>query len=315
MSACAASPFDHPKADVILRSSDGIDFYVFKLLLTLASPVFEAMCDLPRPAVGTCDDTKDGFPIVNMQEDSKTLDILLRFLYPSTLAEDPSLESLTDILAIIGAARKYSLDTVEKQVCQALVNPKVLKTDPVRCFAIARNARFKDETMTAARYSLRQPLIPAYFPELELITASDLLALLAYHKKCHSAVEPLLAKLDWVRSHYETSDACRWLFCEESWSPKVKQNGCKRSTEAEFVLWAMYPVAWWVTYMRETLEILRDRPTGDNVRAEAKKTINKVKSAGCKTCAARVRWSMEEFSHVLAVKVDEAIAPVRISLH
>jgi hypothetical protein len=312
MSACAASPFDHPKADVILRSSDGIDFYVFKLLLTLASPFFETMFNLPQPAVGTCDDTKDGFPVVNMQEDSKTLDILLRFFYPSTLTEDPSLESLTDILAIIGAARKYSLDSVEKQVCQALANPKVLKTDPVRCFAIARNARFKDETMTAARYSLGQPLIPAYFPELELITASDLLALLVYHTKCSNAVEPLLAKLDWVLSHYKTSDACSWLFCGESWNGK---HHCKRSTEAEFVLWAMHPVAWWVTYMRETFEILRGRPTGDSVRAEAEKTIHKVKNAGCKICAAQVRLNMEEFSRVLAVKVDEAIAPVRISLH
>jgi len=297
-----------------LRSSDGIDFYVFKLLLTLASPFFEAMFDLPQPAVGTCDDTKDGFPVVNMQEDSKTLDILLRFFYPSTVAEDPSLESLTDILAIIGAARKYSLDAAETQVRQALVNPKVLKADPIRCFAIARNARFKDETMTAARYSLGQPLIPAYFPELELITASDLLALLVYHTKCSNAVESLLSKLDWVLNHYGTSDACSWLFCGDSWNSNGKHN-CKRSTEAEFVLWSMHPVAWWVTYMQETFEILRDRPTGDNVRAEAKKTINMVKRAGCKACAVQVEWNLEEFSRMFAVKVEEAIAPVRISLH
>jgi len=50
MSACAASPFDHPKADVILRSSDGIDFYVFKLLL--AKQWVEKTCSLTKEGGG-----------------------------------------------------------------------------------------------------------------------------------------------------------------------------------------------------------------------------------------------------------------------
>jgi hypothetical protein len=67
--------------------------------------------------------------------------------------------------------------------------------------------------------------------------------------------------------------------------------------------------------MKETFKILRDRPTGDNVRAEARKTILKVKSAGCKTCSARVESNMEEFSNLFALKVEEATASVRISIY
>ncbi|KAG0691701.1 hypothetical protein DFH29DRAFT_976453 [Suillus ampliporus] len=322
MSTCASSPFDHPKADIIMRSSDEVDFRVFKLFLTLASPFFETMFELPQPAVGTSDDTKDGLPIIPMQEDSKTLDTFLRFCYPSTLAEDPSLENLIDIQAILDAARKYSLDLIERKICRALANPKVLEAESLRCFAIARNARLKHETITAARYTLRQPLIPTWFAEIELITASDLLALLTYHKKCSTAVEPLLAKLDWVTSHYGSSSC--WLSPQSprSTSPTGPVGlassdtncQCARSIEAKFDLWESAPVWWWASYMKTTFELLRDIPSGDIVRSEAEKTIQEVRSAGCTTCSARVKENMEEFSNLLALKVESATALVRISV-
>ncbi|KAG0709465.1 hypothetical protein DFH29DRAFT_888689 [Suillus ampliporus] len=296
MSTCASSPFDHPKADIIMRSSDEVDFRVFKLFLTLASPFFETMFELPQPAVGTSDDTKDGLPVIPVQEDSKTLDTFLRFCYPSTLAEDPSLESLADIQAILGAARKYSLDLIER---------KVLEAESLRCFAIARNARLKHETITAARYTLRQPLIPTWFAEIELITASDLLALLTYHKKCSIAVEPLLAKLDWVTSHYGMNRMA---------ASSDTDCQCARSIEAKFNLWESAPVWWWVSYMKTTFELLRDIPSGDIVRSEAEKTIQEVRSADCTTCSARVKENMEEFSNLLALKVETATASVRISV-
>ncbi|KAJ8590988.1 hypothetical protein M405DRAFT_708980, partial [Rhizopogon salebrosus TDB-379] len=105
-----------------------------------------------------------------VSEDSKTLDSFLRFCYPSTLAEDPSLETLTDVVSVISAAKKYSLELIEKKVCQALVNPKILETQSLGSFAIARSARLKNETVITARHTLRQPLIPARFTEIELIT-------------------------------------------------------------------------------------------------------------------------------------------------
>jgi len=191
--------------------------------------------------------------------------------------------------------------------------------------------------MMAARYTLRLPLIPAWFAEIELISASDLLALLTYHKKCSVAVEPLLANLSWVQSHYGSSSACSWLF------PKLKKvnknppdvfgfNGsisakpspmtspewecdCARSYAAELKLWDALPFAWWATYMKETFAMLQDRPSGDNVRADVEKTIQKVRSAGCIICSARVKENMEEFSNLLAVKVEEATAKVRIWIY
>ncbi|KAJ2966080.1 hypothetical protein NUW54_g13911 [Trametes sanguinea] len=42
-------PFDQP-ADIILRSSDGVDYNVYKWILKNASPIFADMCSLPQPA-------------------------------------------------------------------------------------------------------------------------------------------------------------------------------------------------------------------------------------------------------------------------
>ncbi|KAG1812918.1 uncharacterized protein BJ212DRAFT_439727 [Suillus subaureus] len=320
MSTCASSPFDHPKADIILRSSDGVDFRVFKLFLTLASPFFETMFELPQPAAGTNDDSNDDLPVISVQEDSKTLDTFLRFCYPSTLAEDPSLESLKDIKAILGVARKYSLNLIERKVCQALASPKVLEAEALRCFAIARNAGLKHETITAARYTLRQPLIPTWFAEIEMITASDLLALLTYHKKCSIAVAPLLLNFNWVMNHYGISNRNHWLVSVVSGrrhgpgpNSYITTN-CTCARSAKFMLWEMAPLSWWATYMDETFELLRDTPSGAIVKLEAEKTIQKVRNEGCAICSVVVKANMEEFGDLLALEVEKATASIELEI-
>src|SRR5258708_4880046 len=55
METCASAPFDHAKADVILRSADGVEFRVFMLFLSLASPFFETLFGLPQAPDGAAD--------------------------------------------------------------------------------------------------------------------------------------------------------------------------------------------------------------------------------------------------------------------
>lgn len=307
MQSCATAPFDHAKADVILRSADGVEFRVFKLFLSLASPFFETLFDLPQAPEGTSDqEMKDGLAVIALSEDSKTLDCFLRFCYPSTLADDPSLENLTDLLSVLAAARKYSLDLIEKKVCQDLGNPKVLETDSLRCFAIARNARLKHETITAARYTLRQPLIPAWFAEIELITATDLLSLLTYHKNCCIAVQVLMKDFTWITNHYGNQNGCAFV-------PQNHYNSscrCGQSSDKGFLLWGISPVTWLATYIQEMSELLMDKPSGDVVRTEVEKTIQKVRALSCPRCSDKVKANMTEFSDLLALKVEEAVASV-----
>jgi hypothetical protein len=311
MATCASAPFDHAQADVILRSADGVEFRVFKLFLSLASPFFEALFGLPQAHDEVTDqEMKDGLAVIAMSEDSKTLDSFFRFCYPSTLADDPSLENLTDGLSLLAAARKYSLDLIEKKVCQALANPKVLEAEPIRYFAIARNARLAHETITAARHTLRHPLIPAQFSEIGLITAAELLALLTYHKNCSIAVQPLMKDLKWLTDHYGNSNGCAWLFC-----PDYNMScRCGQVTDNRFSPWGRDTVTWWATFMQELSESLADRPSGDTVRTAADRTIQKVRSLGCDACSGSVKENMTELSNLLALKVDEAVAAVCTTL-
>ncbi|KAJ6525934.1 hypothetical protein DFH09DRAFT_1371810 [Mycena vulgaris] len=70
-----SSPFDDPAGDVILRLSDGIDFHVHRLVLSLASPFFKQMFTLQPNA-------EPGVLAILVSESALVLDRALRFWYP-----------------------------------------------------------------------------------------------------------------------------------------------------------------------------------------------------------------------------------------
>ena len=308
-STYAATPFDHPQADIILRSSDNIDFRVFKLFLSLASPFFETLFDIPQPAgaQGSEDqEIKDGLVVVPVTEDSKTLDALLRFCYPCTLADDPKLEVLKDVMDVLEAARKYSLDAIEKKARQVISNPKILEAESLRCFAIAHRGHLREESLLAARYTLTQPLVPSWFQEIELITAADLLSLLTYHRQCGDAVYALRLNLSWIKSHYGSSAACFW-------SPESYGNrgcACPRPVLTKYALFNMKPPQWWADCMDETFIALRDKPCKATVQALLEKTVQNVKAGGCQGCAPKIADGMRDLLDLFARKIEETVSQV-----
>ena len=68
---------------------------------------------------------KDTLAVVPVYEDSRTLDAILRFCYPCTLAKHPPLNHFKDVVNVFQAAKKYSLDEIE--ISQALFNLKFLE--------------------------------------------------------------------------------------------------------------------------------------------------------------------------------------------
>ena len=67
-----------PTADIVLRSGGpkAVDFRAHRAILSIASPVFETMFSLPQPG------TEKSLPVCDMSEDAKTLEVLLRLIYP-----------------------------------------------------------------------------------------------------------------------------------------------------------------------------------------------------------------------------------------
>ena len=312
-STYAAAPFDHAKADIILRSSDNIDFRVFKLFLSLASPFFETLFDIPQPVEESGDqEIKGGLAVIPVTEDSKTLDTLLRFCYPSTLVDDPNIEVLKDAIDVLEAARKYSLDAIERKARQAIANPKILEADPLRCFAIAHRGRLQEETLLAAKYTLTQPLIPSWFKEIELITATDLLSLLTYHQRCGDAVYALRLDLSWVTSHYGSLEACSWL-SGRTYNPSYGNYNncvCAKTGTQRYVLFGIYPPHWWGDFVEETFTALRDKPCRATVQASAERTVQAVKAKNCQACSPKVTEGMRDFLDLFTRKIEETVSQV-----
>ncbi|KAI0352401.1 hypothetical protein OH77DRAFT_1409265, partial [Trametes cingulata] len=125
----ATRPFDRDDADIVLRSSDGIDFYVHRIILSLASPVFATMLALPQPPGAHVER-----PVVDMSEDSQTLDIFLRVCYPEPAPEIPSLHLLREVL---GAAMKYDAAAVMALAKDSMVLPHLVDENPLDIFVMA----------------------------------------------------------------------------------------------------------------------------------------------------------------------------------
>ncbi|PSR86944.1 hypothetical protein PHLCEN_2v5292 [Hermanssonia centrifuga] len=135
----AKAPFDNVKADVILCTSDDVQFYVWAIILAEASHVFRDMFSLPQPT------TSSGTPIIVLSEDSETLDVLLRLCYP---VRDPSLTDLTMLGKVWEAARKYELDEGAEIIANAVRS--FLSTRPLHVFAIACGLGVEEESRLAA---------------------------------------------------------------------------------------------------------------------------------------------------------------------
>ena len=75
-------PFDDTDADTILRSVDELDFRVYRVILSKASPVFRDMFTFPHPGPHEDDDDhKDGIPLVRLPESSVSSSMLLYAIY------------------------------------------------------------------------------------------------------------------------------------------------------------------------------------------------------------------------------------------
>ncbi|TCD62787.1 hypothetical protein EIP91_006405 [Steccherinum ochraceum] len=153
----ASAPFDDVGADTVLRTSDGVDFYIYRIVLSLASPFFKSMFSLTQPSTSPGTTTsEEGYPIIDVQEASRTLDSLLRLCYP---IPDPVIESMEDIGDILEAAMKYEMEqpaTLMKRLFRDHSD-----TQPLQAFTVACRLNMEDEAERAAKtWRLHRPLIP-----------------------------------------------------------------------------------------------------------------------------------------------------------
>ncbi|KAH9023519.1 hypothetical protein EDB84DRAFT_1580438 [Lactarius hengduanensis] len=169
---------DKSQADVIVRSSDHVDFRVHKAILATSSPVFNDIFSLAQPSNH---EAVDGFPIVQLSEDAELVRALITALYPIPF-EMPA--SYNRILALLAAAQKYNMDTVQSSIRTEVSRRKLSFLDGTqvfRAYAIASSSRLIPEMDTAARLSLDLPMTFEYLGvELRLFEGWALRALVNF---------------------------------------------------------------------------------------------------------------------------------------
>ena len=137
--------FDAPDTDAILRSLDGKEFHVHRLILCLASPVFAGMFSLPQPT-----ERPSQIPTIDFPESSAILQPLIQYLYPRS---PPTIPDLPMWEALYTTADKYSVEVVTQLLRKMLVH-RFLETSPFRVYALASLWGFEDIAKIASTRTL-----------------------------------------------------------------------------------------------------------------------------------------------------------------
>ena len=88
--------FDVSDTNLIIRSSDHVDFRVHKSVLAMSSPFFKDLLSLPQPSDS---ESVDGLPVIQLPENSELLNSLISILYPIRTVIPNSYEKVLCLLA------------------------------------------------------------------------------------------------------------------------------------------------------------------------------------------------------------------------
>ncbi|EKM50557.1 uncharacterized protein PHACADRAFT_104618 [Phanerochaete carnosa HHB-10118-sp] len=213
------TPFNKPAADVVVHSSDGIDFYIWKSILAESSLFFKGMFMLSQTTKHVKDEYIDGHPVISVSETSKMLRSLLLFCYPAC---NPTLGIDKDICAVLEAARKYDMEHVAERV-RALFLADV-EGNPFRIYALANARGWKEEMKITAKATLSRPLLlelPAMCSlGMEDLPLGNFFKLHAYQQMCIDATYWLVQtkqtnmrlSMDWLPARAPETDWI-WLRC------------------------------------------------------------------------------------------------------
>ena len=289
----APDPFNKPNADLILRSSDLVDFRVRKAIMEEATSVFEDMLDIPQPARQNSSTQYDGnVPIVSLTEHSSILSILFQLCYPGP---DPEI-SMDEIQAIYTAARKYMMDwplnVIEKRFLS------LGETEPLRVYAIASYLHLERVMVQAARQCLKFVMPGPYYKELEEIPAGDLYRLLEFRQKHLAEVQ------------IQLSTARSWF---TSLRKRVGilhlKNSCSFCCQKDVRL-PYSGTSWWITKYINLLEkALMERPSETVIdEIDVGSIVDDVKD--CSSCLLIARRILLQYQVEVTASLAESYSQV-----
>lgn len=294
----AAAPFDYPGADLILRSADKVDFLVTRHIMSLASPIFADMFDLALPsAADTVPHGRDA-PVIDLTEQSRTLDYLLRYIYP---IDKPDIENAEHILDVSNAASKYMIDIVEEGLARRFA--ALAEEQPFQAYAQAYSHRREDAMRVAARASLAHPWPGAgHDLTIEFVEFPGALRRLKdYHSACGDAAATVI----------RTAGAISADPLEKPWFPYTHTSEWRNRPEPRFYYTA-HP--WWRDALETLVKIVRLTPHPRVTTTQRFFGILMAKAAqgvpGSNMCSVLLSF-IDDYS----ARVDRAVSEVKLEIH
>jgi len=190
------APFDESaRGDCILQSSDQIHFKVHKVVLSLASSIFDDMFNIPQPSPSTEEPTT--LPVITLDEDENILFLLLAHIHPSRPPHYVT-EDLDLAIKLFDACNKYFIERPEEVLTKLKYDEKLLLEDPARWYATAWISKVGRRVKIASRYmhdlDLQDPVTRSKLT-LNGRNFEPLLALHEFRERREQALDGLLQAL------------------------------------------------------------------------------------------------------------------------
>ena len=215
------SLFDHPRADIILRSQDSYHLRVPRIYIVDGSPILGELIrkTLNFPGDANSDPT---FPVIQLPESGEILRRLLTFIFPTTPLL-PSLPSTPEeIMELLSVAQKYQMGTALTHIRGSISQQNSLPTSlepALHIYALAQKYGLRPEALRSAQaIFLKQSMtIEDFGNKLDVMPGASLYELSKYHER----VREILAS---DLTEFRKSRACgtiTGLRCTELSSSKI----------------------------------------------------------------------------------------------
>ncbi|TFK86348.1 hypothetical protein K466DRAFT_524312 [Polyporus arcularius HHB13444] len=313
-------PFDDTDADIIIRSADGVDFRLYKVVLAKASSVFRDMFTLPDGS------QRVGEPqVVDVTEDADTLEGLLRFCYP---VSRPAFQSLDELGPVLSAAKKYEMHSVLEDSVRSF--EALLPTASLlRAYTLACLLELPDIVRRSAKLLLaRDPncfeAVPMP-PEFRTLPCEVMYVFAVYRGKFRKAALSVVDdSWEWLLSgdhRYKMLYSNKgnphmhstwiWLSCTDCGEDDTTRGLWAGRKSARTFL---RPRKWYARYIRGIMDILVECPSPEIPGEAALRERALSEAASCGTCAPLAPLQLPEFARLLLIRLQAALGEITLEL-
>lgn len=317
--------FSEPEADIVLRSSDNVDFKTTKAFLATVSPTFNTLLrpELQGTPVFNADIfTHEDLPVLLTHTPKNGLEALLRFRDSDMLPQDsPSIYHAVEAYV---AADKYVVDGAREWAKKQVM--RFAGTQPASVFAFAMKFGWYDEAKIAAEKSLSFSLQALTVAGGSEVLEVDMRPLWRFHGNCRHNVINLFNKITLIfeRTEY-SSDSPYHEWQNIEWQRMIDRQPMCCSTRyfddeprsPTYGTW--YLKEWFCFYLEALAHILRDKPDARLMEDEAEREVfsTALSWAGrcpTSTCAPGAPEQLGLFRRIMIFEVNKTRGYVSIFL-